>query len=76
MPIDWAAVNWLHIGVLAIIAFVAAFVGGLLSFNNRFIGAILAAVLFAVIFIFAKYYPHGLVLPGITPEAAMAPAAS
>ena len=76
MPIEWAAVDWLNLGVLAVIAFVAAFVGSLLSFNNRLVGAILAAVLFVVIFIFAKYYPHGFVLPGITPGAATVPGAA
>jgi len=69
MGIDWATVDWLNLGVLAVIAFVAALIGGLLSFNNRFIGAILAAVLFVIIFGLAKYYPHGLMLPGISPGA-------
>jgi hypothetical protein len=69
MGIDWATVDWLNLGMLAVIAFVAALIGGLLSFNNRFIGAILAAVLFVIIFGFAKYYPHDLMLPGITPSA-------
>jgi len=70
MAIDWATVDWLNLGVLAVIAFVAGLIGGYLSFNNRFIGAILTALLFVVIFAFAKYYPHGLMLPGITPKPA------
>ena len=38
-------------------------VANLLSFKRRGIAAILAAVLFAAIFVFSTYYPHGLPLP-------------
>ena len=76
MPIDWAAVDWLNLAALGVIAFVSAFVGGILSFNNRIVGAVLAAVVFVVIFLFAKYYPHGLVLPGITPGVSAASGAA
>jgi hypothetical protein len=65
MPIDWAAVNWANVGLLSAFAFLATLIGGILSFNNRWIGAILAALLFAALYIFWIYYPHGLVLPGI-----------
>ncbi len=65
MPMDWTAVNWLNVGLLSGFVFLAAIVGNLLSFNNRLIGAILAALLFAAIYIFWTYYPHGLVLPGM-----------
>jgi hypothetical protein len=68
MSIDWAAVDWLNLGVLAVFAFVASLIGGYLSFHNRFVGAILTAILFIIIFGFAKYYPHGYMLPGITPK--------
>jgi hypothetical protein len=63
MPIDLATVDWAYVGVLAVIAFVATGLGNLLSFNHRGIGAVLSAAVFAAIFIFWSYYPHGLPLP-------------
>ena len=70
MAIDWATVDWLNLGLLAVFAFVAALIGSFLSFKNRLLGAILTAILFVIIFAFAKYYPHGYMLPGITPKPA------
>ena len=35
MPIDLAQVDWLYVVVLAVFAFVATFVGNLLSFGHR-----------------------------------------
>jgi hypothetical protein len=63
MPIDLGQVDWLYVAMLAIFVFVATFLANLLSFKHRGIGAILAAVLFAAIFVFWTYYPHGLPLP-------------
>ena len=63
MPIDLASVNWVYVGVLAVFAFFATVVGNLLSFNHRGLAAILAAVIFAAIFIVWTYFPHGLPLP-------------
>jgi uncharacterized membrane protein YuzA (DUF378 family) len=65
MPMDWAAVNWVNVGLLSAFAFVAALIGGVLSFNRRLLGAILTALLFAALYIFWNYYPHGLALPDI-----------
>jgi hypothetical protein len=59
MPIDLAQVDWLYVGVLAIFAFVANILANLLSFNRRGLAAALAAAVFAAIFIFWTYYPHG-----------------
>jgi hypothetical protein len=59
MPIDLGQVDWLYIGVLAVFVFIASFLANLLSFNRRGLGAVLAAVVFAAIFIFWTYYPHG-----------------
>jgi len=78
MPIDLAAVNWLYVAVLALFVFVATFVGNLLSFNHRGMAALLSALVFAGLFVFWTYYPHGLPLP-ITltvQKTAVAPAAS
>ena len=62
MPIDLGQVDWLYVAVLAVFAFVANLVANLLSFNRRVFGAVLAAALFAAIFVFWSYYPHGLPL--------------
>jgi hypothetical protein len=63
MPIDLGQVDWLYVAVLALFALVANFVANLLSFGRRGLAAVLAAVLFTVIFVFWTYYPHGLPLP-------------
>jgi hypothetical protein len=63
MPIDLGQVNWLYVAVLAVFAFVANVVANLLSFSHRWIAAVTAAVVFAAIFVFWTYYPHGLPLP-------------
>jgi hypothetical protein len=63
IPIDWANVNWFYVAVLAIFVFVATLVGDVLSFQHRGMGALLSAILFAVMFVFWSYYPHHLPLP-------------
>jgi len=63
MPIDWGNVDWIYVGVLAVFAFLATTVANLLSFNRRGMAAVLAAAIFAVLFVAWSYYPHGLPLP-------------
>jgi hypothetical protein len=63
MPIDLGQVDWLYVAVLALFALFANFVANLLSFNRRGLSAVLAALLFAAIFVFWTYYPHGSPLP-------------
>jgi len=63
MPIDLTSVDWLYVAVLAVLVFLSGVVGNLLSFGNRVRGALLTAILFAVLFVFWTYYPHGLSLP-------------
>ena len=58
MPIDLAQVDWLYVILLAVFVAISAFLGSLLSFRRHGTGAVLSAVLFAVIFIFWTYYPH------------------
>ena len=58
MPIDLSQVDWLYVIVLAILVFAATFVGGLLSFGRRWIGATLSTLLFVALFVFWTYYPH------------------
>jgi hypothetical protein len=67
MPIDWAAVNWVYVALLSAFAFVGSLIGNVLSFRSRLIGAILTAVLFAAMYVFWTYYPHGITLPGLKP---------
>jgi hypothetical protein len=83
VPIDWANVSWLYVIVLALFVFVTTLIGTLLSFRRLFLGAALSAVLFAGVFVFWTYYPHGLPLPtsvsaqkaSVTPAAPPAQAA-
>jgi hypothetical protein len=63
MPIDLTAVNWTFVTLMAVLAFVAALLGSLIVFRNRFLGAILAAILFAIGFVAWNYYPHNFGLP-------------
>jgi hypothetical protein len=67
MPIDWGAVNWVNVGLLSGFVFLASLISSFLSFKHRWIGAILTALLFAVLYVLWTYYPHGLVLTPATP---------
>ncbi len=51
LPFDLATVDWQTVGIFAGIAFLAAIVGNIVAFGNRFIGAILTAVFFAVFYV-------------------------
>ncbi len=63
MSIDWASVNWGYVALLSGFTFVAALIANFMTFGHRVAGAILAALLFAAVFVFATYYPHGIALP-------------
>jgi hypothetical protein len=65
MPIDWTSVDWVNVGLLSAIAFIAALIGNILIFKHRFWAAILAGLLFAAVYVFLVYYPHGLSVPGL-----------
>jgi len=58
MPIDLSAVNWMYVALMAGFAFVAALLGGLIAFRNRIGGALIAAILFAAMYVAWNYYPH------------------
>jgi hypothetical protein len=58
MAIDLSAVNWVYVVLMALFAFVAALLGGLISFRNRLGGALIAAILFAAMYVGWNYYPH------------------
>jgi len=61
--IDWSAIDWPYVVVLAVLVFVAAFIGNLLPLKRRGVAALLTAILFAALFVAWSYYPHGLPLP-------------
>jgi hypothetical protein len=63
MSLDFSTVNWTFVGLMTLLAFVATLLGNLIAFRNRFAGAIIAAVLFAVGFVAWNYYPHSFGLP-------------
>jgi hypothetical protein len=65
MPIDVSQVPWLFVALMAAFAFFAAILGSLISFRNRFVGAIIAGVLFGLFFVGWNYYPHSFGLPVI-----------
>jgi hypothetical protein len=65
IPIDWSTVPWAYVVLLAAFTFVSSLIGHLIAFKSRFAGAILAALLFVVIFVFTYYYPHGFAVPSL-----------
>jgi hypothetical protein len=71
MSIDWASVHWGYVALLSAFTFIAALIANVVTFRHRLAGAIVAAFLFAVLFVVATYYPHGVALP--TSNASDAP---
>jgi hypothetical protein len=59
IPIEFATLPWLAIGLLAALCFVSSLIGHSLT-RNAFVGAIIATVIFIAIYIGWDYYPHGL----------------
>jgi len=58
MAIDLSTVNWIFVALMAGFAFVAALLGSLISFRNRVGAALIAALLFAAMYVGWNYYPH------------------
>jgi len=70
MAFDLSKVNWTYVAIMAAFAFVAALIGSVLSLRNRVGGALLAAILFAVMYVLWNYYPHPQIqLPIVTTYA-------
>jgi len=63
MSIDWASVSWDYVALLSGFTFIAALVANFITFRHRLAAAILTALLFAAIFVFATYSSHGIALP-------------
>lgn len=64
MPINWADIQWMAVGLLAGLAFVSSLIGNSLT-RNAFMGAIITVIIFAAVYIAWNYYPHPSILPGI-----------
>jgi hypothetical protein len=63
MSIDWPSVNWAYVALLSGFTFIAALIANYIAFGHSLFAAILTALLFAAMFVFATYYPHGIALP-------------
>jgi hypothetical protein len=63
LPFDLATVDWQTVGIYAGIAFLASIVGSIVAFGNRFFGAILTAVFFAVFYVAWVYWLAAIALP-------------
>ena len=59
IPIDFAALPWPAIGLLALLTFVSSLIGHSLT-RNAFVGAIIATIIFVAVYIGWDYYPHAL----------------
>jgi len=70
MAIDLSTVNWIFVALMAGFVFVAALLGSLISFRNRVGGALIAAILFAAMYVGWNYYPRPQIqLPIVTTYA-------
>ncbi len=49
--------------MLAVFAYLSALIGQVVSLRHRGLASLLAALIFAVLFVAWTYYPHGLPLP-------------
>ena len=63
MPINWADILWMPIGLLAAVVFVCSLIGNSLT-RNAFVGSIITVIIFVAFYVFWDYYPHNL-LPGV-----------
>ena len=52
-----------YVALLSGFAFIAKLVANYITCGYRFAAAILSTLLFAAVFVFATYYPHGIPLP-------------
>jgi hypothetical protein len=48
MSIDWASVHWGYVALLSAFTFIAALIANVVTFRHRLAGAIVSALLFAV----------------------------
>jgi hypothetical protein len=62
---NWSTIDWISLVALSVLVLVAANVGERLSFGNRGVGALLAALFFAVGFAAWSYSLHDAVTHAI-----------
>jgi len=67
IPIDWAAVDTMNVAALAVAVFVLGFIANVISMGNRFVGAILTAILFAAFYVGWTYWWRALAGPMFAP---------
>jgi hypothetical protein len=63
--INWSAIDWVSLVVLALFVLVAARIGERLSFGSRGLSALITALLFAIGFGIWSYALHDTVRQGI-----------
>jgi hypothetical protein len=63
MTINLSAVAWDFVGLMTALAFITSILGAYIAYRNRFWGAIISAILFAIGFVAWNYYPHQFGLP-------------
>ena len=56
LPIDWATVDWVNVGILSAAVLIAGLIGHAIAFGNRFFGSVLTAVLFGAFFVAWTYW--------------------
>ena len=62
---NWSAIDWVSLVALSLLVLIAARIGERLSFGNRGVGALVAALLFAVGFAVWSYSLHDTVSQAI-----------
>ncbi|HWK37965.1 MAG TPA: hypothetical protein VNR88_03535 [Hyphomicrobium sp.] len=63
LPFDLATVDWVTVAIYAGIAFLSAIIGNAIALGNRFAGAVLTALFFAIFYVLWVYWLAALVFP-------------
>jgi len=66
LPFDLATVDWVTVAIYSGIAFLAAIIGNAIALGNRFAGAVLTALFFAVFYVLWVYWLAALAFPSAT----------
>jgi hypothetical protein len=56
--VDWAHIDWNFVWLMTALAFVTALIGTFIAYRSRFVGSIIAAILFGIGFVIWNYTPH------------------
>jgi len=63
LPFDLATVDWVTVAIYSGIAFLSAIIGNAIALGNRFAGAVLTALFFAIFYVLWVYWLAALVFP-------------